>query len=180
MARWKPVPGFVGVYEISDDGQIVRVATHGRRPKLIRRPVRPHMKPNGYMAVDIQKDRERFRSYVHRLVWETFRGPIPKGLEPNHQDGNRKNNRLDNLELVTRSENMLHCFRELNPSLNRVRGTKHHKAKLTPENVLEIVKLTRAGTSQREIASLFGVSKNAIRLITIGKNWKHVTGIRSD
>ena len=102
MTKWKPVPGFVGLYEISDDGQIVRIATHGKKPKAIRRPVQPHTKPEGYLAVDLQRDQVRTRTYVHRLLWEAFRGPIPSGLEINHRDGNRSNNRLDNLELVTR------------------------------------------------------------------------------
>ena len=177
MASWKPVPGFVGLYEISDDGQIVRIATHGAHPKAIRRPLRPHQKPEGYLAVDIQQDQVRHRFYLHRMLWEAFRGPIPSGLEINHRDGDRSNNHLDNLELVTRSANMLHCFQELSPSLNRIRGTEHHKAKLTPDDVRHILKLHRAGTSQREIGRMYGVSKNAIRLILKGKNWKHVTGI---
>lgn len=177
--RWKPIPGFAGIYEISETGEIVRIATHGQQPKAIRRIVRSYKK-NGYLAITIQFHQKRERLYVHRLMYETFRSPIPSGLEINHRDGNRENNRLDNLELVTRSDNMLHCFRELNPSLNRVRGTQHHKAKLTPHDVKNIVKLSRTGTSQREIAQMYGVSKNAIRLILKGKNWKHVTGISPD
>ncbi len=177
--RWKPIPGFAGIYEISETGDIVRTATHGQQPKAIRRIIRPYKK-NGYLAITIQFHQTRERFYVHRLMYETFRSPIPSGLEINHRDGNRENNRLDNLELVTRSDNMLHCFRELNPSLNRVRGTQHHKAKLTPQDVENIVKLSRAGSSQREIAQMYGVSKNSIRLILKGKNWKHVTGISED
>ena len=180
MTEWRPVPDFVGLYEISDDGQIVRIATHGANPKAIRRPVSPHLKPEGYYAVDIQQHQVRHRSYVHRMVWEAFRGPIPSGLEINHRDGNRKNNHIDNLEIVTRSDNMLHCFQTLSPSLNRVFGTAHHKAKLTPDDVMNILELSRGGSSQREIAKMFGVSKNAIRLILRGTNWNHLTGIRSD
>lgn len=178
--KWKPIPGFEGLYEISDEGHVVRISTHGRNPKSIRRPVRPHKKPEGYLAIDIQRDQIRLRSYVHRVVWEAFRGPIPSGLEINHRDGNRLNNRLDNLELVTRSANMLHSFQQLSPSLNRVRGTAHHKAKLTPADVENILSLNRTGTSQREIARLYGVSKTAIGFILKGRNWKHVTGIGSD
>lgn len=43
--------------------------------------------------------------YVHRLVWELFKGEIPEGYEINHIDGNKANNKLSNLELVTRQEN---------------------------------------------------------------------------
>jgi hypothetical protein len=179
MTEWRPVLGFEGLYEVSDDGQVVRIATHGKNPKPIRRLVQSHKKPNGYYAIDIQKDGQRHRDYLHRVIWQAFKGPIPSGLEINHKDGNRDRNRLENFELVTRSGNMLHCFEELSPSLNRVRGTEHHKAKLTPDDVLTIVKLSHS-KSWSELATMFGVSKNAIRLILIGKNWKHVTGIKPD
>jgi hypothetical protein len=48
--------------------------------------------------------------YVHRLVWEQFNGPIPEGMVINHIDGNKKNNDLNNLELVTHAENIRHAF----------------------------------------------------------------------
>ena len=47
----------------------------------------------------------RFSRPIHRLVWETFKGEIPEGLEIDHIDNNRKNNSLSNLQLVTRAEN---------------------------------------------------------------------------
>ncbi|MBQ1572768.1 MAG: HNH endonuclease [Clostridiales bacterium] len=43
---------------------------------------------------------------THRLVYETFVEKIPDGLQINHIDENKQNNRLDNLEVVTRSENV--------------------------------------------------------------------------
>lgn len=43
--------------------------------------------------------------YVHRLVWKLFNGEIPEGYEINHIDGNKSNNKLSNLELMTREEN---------------------------------------------------------------------------
>jgi hypothetical protein len=44
------------------------------------------------------------------LVWEAFNGPIPDRLEVNHRNGNKRDNRLENLELVTRSQNMAHAY----------------------------------------------------------------------
>lgn len=49
--------------------------------------------------------------YVHRVVYELFVGPIPKGYDINHIDGNKFNNNVCNLEAVTRSENQNHAFR---------------------------------------------------------------------
>jgi HNH endonuclease/NUMOD4 motif len=177
MVKWKSAFGLRGLYEVSDDGQVMRVATHGRNPKSIRRPLRPHKKPNGYLAVDMQQDQERHRFYVHRLVWQTFRGEIPIGLEINHRNGDRADNRLENLELTTRSDNMLHCFQTLNPSLKRSFGATHHKAKLSEDDVKEVLRLSKAGNSRNKIAELFGVSGTAIGYILSGRNWKQLTGL---
>jgi len=51
------------------------------------------------------------RTYVHRRVWEEHRGPIPAGAVIHHKDGNRLNNRIENLELIT----------------NQKRHREHHK-----------------------------------------------------
>lgn len=46
------------------------------------------------------------RGYVHRIVWETFNGKIPQGYEIDHQDTNKENNALDNLNICTHKENL--------------------------------------------------------------------------
>lgn len=56
----------------------------------------------GYERISLAGSTQKL---VHRLVWETFKGEIPEGLEIDHIDNNRKNNRLDNLQLVTRAKN---------------------------------------------------------------------------
>ena len=48
---------------------------------------------------------------VHRLVWEAVHGPIPIGMQINHINGIKKDNRIINLELVTGSENVTHAYR---------------------------------------------------------------------
>jgi len=60
--------------------------------------------------------------YVHRLVWENFRGEIPEGKEMDHIDGDTSNNSLDNLQLITRRRNV-HKYSEgvYGPSLRKKR-----------------------------------------------------------
>lgn len=60
----------------------------------------------GYYQIKLLSNKTRKTFYVHRLVWETFKGKIPKGYEINHKDHNKANNDLSNLELVTHSENV--------------------------------------------------------------------------
>jgi hypothetical protein len=180
MAKWKAVPWLAITYEISDGGQLRRVtrrrAQSNGKLKFVRTLVDSHTTGHGYLKIEMYREKDRLRAYVHRLVWETFRGTIPSGLDVNHRDGNKSNNRLENLEVVTRSENMLHMFKHLKPSLNRKRGTAHHFARLKPDDVKTILELRRAGKSGYAIAKIYDVSPTAIYLIFNGTNWKHVTG----
>ena len=61
---------------------------------------------SGYKFVRLRTETKRVNRYVHRLVWESFYGKIPKGYEINHIDHDKNNNSLDNLELVTHQENI--------------------------------------------------------------------------
>lgn len=60
----------------------------------------------GYYQVKLRKDGKRYHRYVHSLIWETFNGSVPSGYEINHVDHDKSNNSLQNLELVTHSENL--------------------------------------------------------------------------
>lgn len=76
-------------------------------------------KSNGYLSVRLTKP---FRSNmrVHRLVWETFKGLIPKGFEIDHEDTHKDNNNLSNLKVCTHKENN-------NNPLTKIHKRKPHK-----------------------------------------------------
>jgi hypothetical protein len=83
---------------VSDDGRIISKTRGICKLELIN---------NGYLRWStFDKDRRRLRVLVHRLVWETFRGPIPVGYEIDHKNRIRTDNSLDNLQCVTHVENM--------------------------------------------------------------------------
>lgn len=98
MMKIKDIPGYEGLYAVSDDGEI-----WSHRQKKFLKVGRGS---SGYKQAQLLKDKHRISVSVHRLVWLTFNGEIPKGLEINHIDENKDNNRLDNLELCTRHYNM--------------------------------------------------------------------------
>ena len=74
----------------------------------------PRRHPSGYLYYGCFKgkgpNKQRLWRRGHRLVWETFNGKIPTNLELDHIDGNKHNNKLSNLRLVTHSENMIAAF----------------------------------------------------------------------
>lgn len=107
---WKPVFGYEGVYAISNNGNIVRIASEAKpgtgnyaRPQ---RAIKARKNNNGYMIVDLWFGNRRKQKLVHRLVAEAF-VPNPDRLpEVNHKDENPENCCADNLEWCDRKYNM--------------------------------------------------------------------------
>lgn len=83
---------------IDNDGVIYRMNSKG---KLVQ--VKPSINNCGYEFICYAAKSVVF---VHRLVYEAFKGEIPKGLEIDHIDRNKHNNNPDNLRVVTRLENI--------------------------------------------------------------------------
>ena len=94
-------------YEIYEDGRIIRIEKLSKNGKALqRRTITPTMAKNGYRTVRLyNKDGVMKQFYLHRLIWEAFNGEIPKSLEVCHEDCNRENNNLSNLQLLTHTQN---------------------------------------------------------------------------
>ena len=97
------IHGYNG-YTITQQGNVV---SHKQtKPKFLK-PQRATQSKKGYYQVrlfngEYQKGK---LYYIHRLVWETFKGEIPNGYEIDHMDANTFNNNIENLQLLTRREN---------------------------------------------------------------------------
>lgn len=108
---------------------------------------------------------------AHRLIWESVNGSIPDGKEINHINGVKVDNRIANLELATRSENILHAYRT---GLKTNRGEKHPCHRLTEVKVREIRRRHANGEPVRLLAAEFSVSGVTIRHISNRKTWIHI------
>lgn len=108
-------------YRIHDNGKIFTLITKTGKisVKGIWRELAIQPCPWGYSRVRYQKK----YYYLHRIIAQKFVGDVA-GLEVNHKDGNRSNNHISNLELVTRSENQIHSYRVLGRKPNRGGGKK--------------------------------------------------------
>ena len=142
-------------YLITEEGEVVNVRWGGRK-------VKPQPNGKGYMRVHIAG-----RMYfVHRLVAEKYI-PNPDNLpQINHKDGDKTNNRADNLEWVSNLENRQHAVKER----LHVHGERCPWAKLKQADVDYIRQHTEM--SSRRIAKKFGVSDSLIRAIRRREAWK--------
>jgi hypothetical protein len=104
--RWLDVPGYEGIYEVSDAGRIrsvPRVTAQGRI--VVGKILSQFPNQRGRLMVTLQRDGAKHTQLVHRLVLKTFVGPCPAGMEACHNDSDRTNNALSNLRWDTPNNN---------------------------------------------------------------------------
>lgn len=122
---------------------------------------------NGYVHVSVSEGARTRKLLAHRVVWEAANGPIPAGMEINHLNGVKDDNRIENLELVTKGDNQRHAFASGLREPTRC-------CKLTADDVHDVLNRIRRGETHRSIAASFGVSESTVSMIASGRNWKAV------
>ena len=111
---WKNIEGYEGYYQISNLGQIRSLdrklwngqAFHLRKGKILKSFIRK----NGYKNVVLSKNSQLKNFMIHRLVAEIFISNPKNKKDVNHLNGIKIDNRVDNLEWCTRSENQIHAY----------------------------------------------------------------------
>lgn len=152
------------------------VSTLGRiRNRATGTVYRLHVNRKGYAQVCLAKGRKaKLVVRAHRAVAETFLPCRRDGDVVNHKDGNKLNNRLDNLEWCTPSENTRHAYRTglMPPDINR--GEKNGNTTFTKDQVAEIRSLyvpRDAEFGTRGLARRYGVDHMTISRIIRGQTW---------
>ncbi|MDR3748086.1 MAG: HNH endonuclease [Acidobacteriota bacterium] len=105
--RWRVLPSNKN-YLVSDHGRVMRIAPgKGTEPGRVLKPGKTR---DGYLKVELFNNGTPCSRYVHRLVVEAFIGEIPAGLEVNHISGQKVENYIENLEVVTQAKNTQHAW----------------------------------------------------------------------
>jgi hypothetical protein len=111
--EWRDVLGFEELYQVSNLGK-VRTIKNGEA-EMSQQENR-----NGYMTVHLRNKGVERRAMVHRLVAEAFISNPDELKDVNHKNGDKSDNRVENLEWVSHSDNMTHSFRELGKNVRHI------------------------------------------------------------
>lgn len=179
MEIWKDVKGFEGSYQINNFG-IVRslsririVSPRGYKQSMLKKGqiLKPSLDRYGYPQINLSSPQSKPTTYkIHRLVAEAF---IPNAENKpciNHINGIKTDNKVNNLEWVTHSENNKHAY---NIGLSDAKGVKSGRAKLTNEKVYAI-KYKMIGFTNKKLGEIFCIDNSHIGAIKNGKAWPHI------
>lgn len=148
--EWRPIIGFEQSYEVSSFGDIRSIT------RLIERPngngsflkesnlLKQYITPKGYLRLQLQYNGKCKNLMVHRIVAEAFLENKELKPEVNHIDGNKTNNKINNLEWVTSSENQQHAYENYlkKPAIKYV--VECPQLDLTSFGCLEMEKMVRS------------------------------------
>lgn len=174
---FKDVKGYEGLYKVSNLGKVIslkRKINNGSSYRLSKDYVmKSYDNGWGYLRVCLRNNNKQKFYLIHRLIAEHFI-PNPNNFNVvNHIDGNKKNNKISNLEWCDHSHNNKHAFRT--GLINSLKGEKHPRSKLNEKQVIEIKKLLSEGLlTQREIAKKFNIHPNTINGIYKNQIWRHL------
>ena len=177
MEIWKAVPGYQGIYEVSNQGRVRSLdrnmpSRKGAREwtTFCRGRVLVSTLQGGYPSILLARGGKVKPTTVHRLVLFAFVGEPRPGQEARHLNGNRQDARLENLAWGTKAENMADKI----PHGTLVRGEAQVHAKLTVAKVIDLRRRREAGETYCALAKELELNESTVSYACRGITWKHV------
>lgn len=170
VEEWRAIAGYEGIYEVSSEGRIRRLADRFyrcTRPLAVPAIVTPKKAGKGYMAVMLSKDGVKVQHYIHRLVLIAFVNNPGGRFVGAHQDNSTDNNWLSNLRWKSQAGNLNDRHRHGTIP----QGEGHHNAKLT-EAAVKAIRSSKARSAAE--ARKYNVSPRLIRMVRAKEIWTHV------
>lgn len=111
MEQWKPIPGYEGYYQVSNEGRVKTLSRYNLKNQLLPERILKAPLDRGYPRVLFYKNKKRKHFSVHRLVAQAFIPNPEKKPQVNHINEDKTDNRVENLEWATSKENNNHGTR---------------------------------------------------------------------
>ena len=169
---WRDIPSLEGRYQVSNTGEIRSLPRNTTRGKILRQG-----NVSGYRVFGHNCGyRKNKQMRVHRAVARVFLPNPENKPQINHKNGIKDDNRVENLEWATCSENHLHAYAS---GLKSMVGEKHNQVKLTDEIVNSIRAEYIPGTTWKpgniyELTKKYGIARSTVSGIISGHRWKHL------
>lgn len=165
MEVWKDIEGYEGLYQVSNLGNIAKTNLDKRFVLRIGKDT------SGYYQIILTKNKVRKCFLVHRLVAKAFLENSEFKRTVNHKNGIKTDNRVQNLEWASYSENQKHAYDS--GLIKKPKGEKHFNTKLKNSDVFDI-KYNLRHFKTKELAQKYEVSESTIKAIRTGQNWNHI------
>ncbi len=174
---WVDIKNYEGIYQVSSLGRVKKLyrewfGGNGGLRFTGEKIFEPHYSKFGYNHLSLNKDGGVKDFRVCRLVCAAFHPNSENKPFVNHKDGNKANDREDNLEWNTRSENDLHAYK--NGLRTPMKGSLNGMATITEDLVKQIRAEYKGERTYHKLAQKFGLRNDHIGNIVRRDIWKHV------
>ncbi|MES3006128.1 MAG: HNH endonuclease [Patescibacteria group bacterium] len=177
--QWVEIEGHSNVF-ISTHGRIKSInktyVNYGNVRAVPDKYYKQQKLRNGYWFIKLGANNKKINYMVHRLVAKAFIHNPENKPQVNHKNSIRHDNRVENLEWCTRSENAKHgvLAGNIKPPISKLKGEQCHLSKLKDADIQTIFNLYKYGIGIRKISEQFSVDQNTVIAILDRSTWKHL------